>query len=89
MWVFPPDDMIDLTVTYLYNQLRARVPLKVVLLVPERSRSAPWFWRLKAFERVCNFRTGSSLFVERNALGQWTRLPPVREPSVVLKSGFC
>ena len=36
MWVFPPDDMRDVTVSYLFNLLRARAPLRVALLFPER-----------------------------------------------------
>ena len=87
MWVFPPDDMLDLVVTYLCNLIRARAPLRIALLVPERPNSAPWFWRLKAFKRVCSFRAGSQLFAERDAVGQWVKLPPVREPCVVLQSG--
>ena len=39
-WVFPPDDLIDLVVTFLYNLIRTRTPLRVALLVPERSSTA-------------------------------------------------
>ena len=55
MWVFPPDDMIDMVVTFLCNLIRARAPLRVALLVPERSNSAPWFWKLKVFKRSAVF----------------------------------
>ena len=58
---------------------------KVVLLLPERS-SASWFWYLEDYKRLARYVPGSDLFREHLPDGKWKKLPPVREPWVVLTS---
>ena len=85
IWIFPPDDLIATVLNFLKAQRRALVDLKVVLCLPERP-TAHWFHLVKQFVRVFRFVIGSDLFRERGHTGVWKKLPPVREPYLVLAS---
>ena len=64
-WVFPPEDLLDLTISFFCQQLREQKPLRVLLCVPLHVK-APWFNKLRTFTRVAQYRSGSSLFVVRD-----------------------
>ena len=84
-WIFPPEDLLDLTIAFICQQLREQKPLRVLLCVPLRVK-APWFCKLRCFTRVAHYRAGSSLFVVRDHMDQWQKLPATHEAWVVLKS---
>ena len=85
IWCFPPEDLIGATLKFLSLRRRAKLPVHVVLCVPERT-SAPWFFHLASYRRVMRFVRGSDLFRERTMDGLWKKLPPVREPWVIVAS---
>ena len=85
IWIFPPDDLIATVLTFLNAQRRALVNLRVVLCLPERP-TAPWFHMVKHYVRAFRYVIGSDLFRERGHTGVWKKLPPIREPYLVLAS---
>ena len=84
-WLFPPEELLGPLLKFLQLRRRARKLTRVVLLVPERP-SASWFFMLAQYRRVSRFVVGSDLFRETTPDGRWVKLPPVREPWVVLSS---
>ena len=85
IWCFPPEDLIGATLKFLSLRQRAKLTVRVVLCLPERS-TAPWFFHLAKHRRVMRFVRGSDLFRERSVDGLWKKLPPVREPWVIVAS---
>ena len=85
VWVFPPDDLINAVLKFIITRRRQQRVMRVVALVPER-KSAPWFWMLQHFSRVCRFVAGSDLFRERAQNGIWRKLPAAKEAWVVVAS---
>ena len=85
IWVFPPEDLIGAVLRFLHNRRRKKLVTRVILCLPER-RSASWFWLLQYFRRVSRFVAGSDLFRERALHGNWCRLPPTKEPWLILAS---
>ena len=85
VWCFPPEELIGTLLKLLHGLRRARQPHFVVLCIPERPQAA-WFHYLRFYKRLFRYVKGSDLFRERNEAGQWKKLPPIREPWLVLSS---
>ena len=84
-WVFPPNELIGPVLKFLHLRHRARQPVRVVLLVPERSH-APWLFMLARYQRAFRYVSGSDLFREQCSDGSWRKLPAVKEPWLVVAS---
>ena len=83
VWAFPPDELIGPMLKFLDTRMRAKAVVNVVILVPERVK-APWFYFLAKYKRAFRFVRNSDLFRKRSSLGLWKKLPPAREPWLVL-----
>ena len=66
VWLFPPLELIGITIKFILNQACKASGFKCCLLVPERS-SAHWFRSLKEFKRIQRYPPGSDLFRVANA----------------------
>ena len=84
-WCFPPKDMIGLVLKFWESKHRAKVPSRIVLLVPESPR-APWWHHLKYFKPLMRYRAQSDLFREFGPDGLWVKCPQARVPYLVLKA---
>ena len=85
MWCFPPTDMIGLVLKFWEAKHRAKVPFRMVILVPEATH-APWWHLLKKFKPLMRYRAHSDLFRELGPDGTWAKCPPVKVPHIVLQA---
>ena len=76
VWVFPPLELIGITLKFLLGLKKEGVVFSCCCLVPERS-NAPWFRYLKHFKPVKRFYPGSDLFRSFNG-NSFARDPPVK-----------
>ena len=84
-WLFPPEDMIGLTLDFLDAQRRVQRQFNVVLLLPEH-RHAPWFRHLVHYKRLQRFRGQSDLFRSLAPNGEWSKVASGADPWVVVRS---
>ena len=83
VWVFPPLELIGITLKFLISSKREGTVFSCCCLVPERS-NAPWFRYLQHFESIKRFNPGSDLFRSFNG-SSFDRDPPVKEYWRVLR----
>ena len=77
VWVFPPLELIGITLKFLIAMKREGITFSCCCLVPERA-NAPWYRYLKHFQPVKRFNPGSDLFRSFNG-SSFDRDPPVKE----------
>jgi len=77
IWVFPPLELIGVTLKFLVTQHKAKANFSCCVLVPERS-SAYWYKFLTNFRPVERYGPGSDLFRVWNGTA-FVRSPPVKE----------
>ena len=61
VWVFPPLELIGITLKFLIAMKREGITFSCCCLVPERA-NAPWYRYLKHFQPVKRFNPGSDFF---------------------------
>ena len=77
VWIFPPLELIGITLKFLINAFKEGAKFECVFLVPERS-AAPWFRYMKHFNPLKRFSPGADLFRSFNG-SSFVREPPVKE----------
>ena len=84
-WVFPPSDLIGITLKFLHDFRKRQGKPFLCILVPERPK-AYWFKYCAGYARVCRWAKGSDLFRVFDYQAQAFRQDAqTREPWVVLK----
>ena len=68
LWVFPPLDLIGLTLKFLVDTKREGVKFSCCVLVPEQS-SASWFKYLSHFSPIKRFNPGTDMFRIKSGSG--------------------
>jgi hypothetical protein len=76
LWVFPPLDLIGITLKFLVDSKREGIPFACCVLVPEQT-SAPWFKHLLHFASVKRFNPGTDMFRLKSGPG-FIRDKPVK-----------
>ena len=61
LWVFPPLDLIGITLKFLADTQREGIPFSCCVLIPEQS-SAPWFKYLVHFSPIKRYNPGTDMF---------------------------
>ena len=77
VWVFPPLELIGITLKFLISMRKEGITFSCCCLVPERA-NAPWYRYLKHFLPVKRFSPGADLFRSFNG-SSFVRNPPVKE----------
>ena len=75
-WIFPPSDLIGITLKFLVSSLKEKIPFICCVLLPEHS-SAPWYKYLVHFTPVKRFSPGADLFRLRSG-DQFIRDRPIK-----------
>jgi hypothetical protein len=76
IWLFPPLDVLGITLKFLVSSKREGIPFSCCVLLPEQS-SASWFKYLTHFSSIKRFNPGSDLFRIKSDLG-FIRDRPIR-----------
>ena len=77
VWVFPPLELIGITLKFLLNVQKEGTRFSCCCLVPERS-TAPWFRYLRHFQPVKRFSPGADMFRSLSGVS-FVRDPPIKE----------
>ena len=84
LWVFPPLELIGITLKFLIDHHKTGCNFSCCILVPDRT-SAPWYRYLTKFKPVRVFQIGSDMFRSR-VDESFVKVPPVKERWRVMRS---
>ena len=82
VWLFPPVELIGVTLKFVVNQSKKVADFACCILLPERT-SAYWFRYLQHFRRIERYSTGSDLFRIQSSNG-FVRASKSNEPWLVV-----